>query len=282
MSVWIRMMATSFATWQQVYLRLLVAAVLALIVFRKGLGSSFWSQITPRDWVIYVLRSFAAFTVGIGFVTVAVQHTQISTVSFISSVPVLALFAWVMFRERVKPDVLVVIAISFVGLGLITNFDLANFRLGLGELSAIICLVGFDISYVMARMHNPKFSNYQNTAVLLLIGWVPLLILSLLSHEKLPTHVGLIAWIGLAASAIMNLTGLYLVNYVFSNLKAHVAGNILLLEGVFAMIVGFVLYGEALTVHELIGAAIIIVSAYAVGSLEARRDRLAVAQSELE
>jgi hypothetical protein len=65
----------------------------------------------------------------------------------------------------------------------------------------------------------------------------------------------MVAWIGLAASVITNIVGMVMINYVFANMKAYVAGNIFLLEGVFALVIGRALYSEVPGARELFGAA---------------------------
>ena len=76
------------------------------------------------------------------------------------------------------------------------------------------------------------------------------------------------AIIGLMLSAIFNILNLYLLNYIFSNLKGYVAGNILLLEGVFALAIGAVFYSETVGVFQILGALLILLAAYVISYFE--------------
>ena len=274
MGVWIRMMQTSFGTWQQVYLRILLAGLIAAVVFRKSFTWDVLRLVGGRAWMVYIIRAIFAYVIGVGFFTIAVEHAQLGTVAFVSSLPILGLLAWVLFRERVKLATLPYIAFSIVGLVMLTGMNLANFSLGWGETAAIICLLGFDIGVLMSRYHRKSFSIYQNTTLLLLVGWVPLFAVSIASHEPIfPTHVTISGWVGLACSSVFNVVILYLINYVFSHLKAYVAGNLLLLEGVFALIIGFLVYGEVPTGVAMAGAGIILICGFMISMVDGRGKR---------
>ncbi len=283
MGVWVRMMASSFGTWQQVYLRMLLAGLMAAMVFRRSFSWKFLRQIQARDWAVYILRGLFANTIGVGFFTIAVQHAQLSTVSFVSSLPILGILGWLMFRQKVQLATVPFIGLSVVGLVLLTGVDLRDFHLGWGETAAIIAMLGFDLGYMMSRYHPKRFSNYQNTTLLLLTAWVPLFVVSRWRGEPLvPHHISMMGWTGLVVSSVLNVLALYLINYVFGHLKAYVAGNIFLLEGVFALAVGFVLYHEVPTVLALVGAGIILACAYGISLIDARSGGLEAAQSEIE
>jgi len=281
MGVWVRMMDGSFAPWQQVYLRMFLAGLIALVVFRRSFSVDFLRQIRGRDWAMYGLRGFLANTIGVGFFTIAILNADLSTVSFVSSLPILGILGWVMFREKLRLAALPFIVISVVGLAMLTGLRLDSLQVGWGETAAIIGMLGFDIGYMLSRYHPKSFSNYQNTTLILLLTWIPLFIVSMALHEPvIPQHISMSGWIGLGMSSVLNVVGLFLINYVFGHLKAYVVGNLLLLEGVFATVIGFCLYGEIPSVMALAGAAVILGCAYAISAIDARGDRLEAAQLE--
>lgn len=268
MGVWVRMMDDSFDTFQQTYLRILLAGLIALIVFRKKFSKGFLRSIRPREWGIYGLRALISYAVGVASFTVAIQHTNLATVSFISALPILGLLAWILFRETLPAKSLFPIGVSIIGLIFVTGIDFRSLNFGVGEWAAVICMLGFYVGFLMSRMHDKSRSNFENTTVLLLIGWTPVFVISLAGHEDLlPRSVSLVAGIGLVVSALANIVGLYAINYVFTNLKAYVAGNILLLECVFALLLGLLFYGEPITLGVAFGGLLIVASAIAVNNL---------------
>lgn len=86
---------------------------------------------------------------------------------------------------------------------------------------------------------------------------------------------------GLLVSSILNVAGLVATNYVFTNLKAYVAGNLLLMEGVFALAVGWIIYGEKPVSMEIVGAAIILLCAVAISSIDRSENRAVLPESDL-
>lgn len=270
MGVWVRMMQDSFTTYQQVYIRVLLAALIGWVVFSRFIKLDQIQKYSSYDWAVYFLRATAAFGVGVLLFTVAIQHTKYATVSFVASLPTLGIFAWLMYRERLAKGSLIYILTSVVGLVLLTKIDFARLHVGFGEAAAVLSMFGFNIGYLLSRKH-PKASNkYQDAVIVLSFGWLVPLIAVLASGEGLwPQHITMVAWVGLIASVVTNVVGMVMINYVFAHMKAYVAGNIFLLEGVIALVIGRILYSESPSWWELVGAVVIIVCAYMV----ARKDR---------
>ncbi|MFZ2513074.1 MAG: DMT family transporter [Candidatus Saccharimonadales bacterium] len=270
MGIWVRMMEGSFTTYQQVYIRVLLAALLGWIFFHRSISFRKIISYSRYDLFIYFLRATMAFGVGVLFFTFSIQHTQYATVSFVASLPVLGVLAWFMYKERLAKGTVKYILLSVVGLVLLTKISFSNLKIGTGEIAAIVSMVGFNLGYLLSRKH-PKSSNkYQDAVIVLGFGWIVPFVALLLTEESIvPGHITMVAWIGLVASVITNIVGMVMINYVFANMKAYVAGNIFLLEGVFALVIGRALYNEVPGARELFGAAVILTCAYIV----AQKDR---------
>jgi drug/metabolite transporter (DMT)-like permease len=272
MGVWIRMLAGSFTTYQQVYLRILIAGVLAAVVFRKQVAGIKLNRLSARHWWIYALRAFLGYTVGVLVYTFAIEHSKLSTVSFISSLPIMGLLAWLMFRERLEATTLPLVGFSVIGLLLLTGFSFTGFSFGAGELAAMVALLGFDLGFLLSKSHHSSMSNVQSTTILLLLGWIPAFVLSLAHGEAF--NVGQVTWqgwVGLTMSSVLNVVGLMAVNYVFAHMKAYVAGNIFLVEGVFSSVLGLVFYHELPTATGMIGALIIVACALGISLIDAKK-----------
>lgn len=119
-----------------------------------------------------------------------------------------------------------------VGLLLVAGVSLEDFKFGLGEAAAVVAMLGFDVGFLLSRKHRSGMSNYQNTTILLLMGWVPAFVLSLARKESLNlSQVSASGWFGPAMATVLNVARLVATNYVFIHMKAYLAGNILLLRG---------------------------------------------------
>ena len=95
-----------------------------------------------------------------------------------------------------------------------------------------------------------------------------LIFTSLLMGEGLPhsswDNVTLAAILG---AGIFNVLSLLFTNYGFQKVEAVIAGNILTLETIFAVILGLLLYQEIPNVKELIGGLLIVISVYQINKL---------------
>lgn len=274
MGIWIRLMSDSFTVNQQVFWRLFLAFIAAWVVFGRKFNKNTFKQIRNKDWFIYLLRSILNYSVGVFLFTIAVLNSNLAVVSFISSLPIMGLLAWLFFREKLDIKALPFILVSIIGLFMVSGVDGSNFVIGMGILAAIVSMLGFDISYLLVKYHPKKLNNFHNTTLILSFSWiVPLIVLIFNNEPILPTDLSALALIGLVGSIFFNIIGLYTLNYIFSNLKAYVAGNILLLEGVFAAIIGYVFYKEQLSLQEIFGASIIILCAYQISRFSMKQQK---------
>lgn len=273
MGVWVRMMGESFTTAQQVFLRLFLASILTWLIFGRMFNKKIFRELRKKDWFIYAVKATLNYGVGVLFFTVAVQHAKLSIVSFIAALPIMGFLAWLMFREKFDKKGIPWVAISVVGLALVAGVTFSGVSLGVGAIAAVVSMLGFDISYLMVRYHKKNLTNFHNTTLTLTFAWiVPLILIFIQRQSILPNHINHVALIGLLASVVLNITGLYIINYVFTNLKAYVAGNILLLDGVFALALGYLIYGETISFPELLGAVIIIVCAIFISRISAKKN----------
>jgi drug/metabolite transporter (DMT)-like permease len=77
-----------------------------------------------------------------------------------------------------------------------------------------------------------------------------------------------VVWITLLLAGFFNVLNLALTNYGFEKVKVVVAGNLLMLEMVFALVYGWLLFQEIPTGREILGGLCIIVSIFAINRIE--------------
>ena len=78
----------------------------------------------------------------------------------------------------------------------------------------------------------------------------------------------LLAVIGAGSFNVINM---FLTNYGFQKIKAILASNILTLESVFAVILGFIFYKEIPIAKELLGGIVIILSVIGMNKMETKK-----------
>ncbi len=269
LSVSVRLMGKSFSIPQQMFVRLLGASLLCIILFYPKIKNIKLSEISGVEWFIYIARSFIYYGLSVTLITYALLHTTLGIVSFASSLPIMGLLGYLYYKEKFNLKIIPIILLSVVGLALLSKINLSDFKLNSGLIAALGSLLLFDTAFLMVRLHNKKYTNYQNTAIILAFSWIVPLITLLVQHKRLwPAHVSLEAYIGLGISIVLNVANLFFLNYIFSNLKAFVAGNILLLEGVFALIIGYIFFNEGVDLLQMVGVLIILGSTVAVSYME--------------
>lgn len=265
----VRLMSSSFSIPQQMFVRLFGAFVLSVIIFYPHLVKIKFKTISSKEWSIYFLRSLIYYGISVTLFTYAILHATLSVVSFASSLPIMGLLAYLYFKEKFDLKIIPIIILSVIGLGFLSKINIFHIKISLGLLAALGSLVLFDSAFLMVRLHNKKFNNYQNTTIVLAFSWLVPLITLLVQHKNIwPNHVTNKAYVGLIISILLNVFNLYFLNYIFTNLKAFVAGNILLLEGVFALGIGYLFFHESIDLLQYFGVVIILGSSISVAYLE--------------
>jgi drug/metabolite transporter (DMT)-like permease len=202
--------------------------------------------------------------------TEAFLHTKYSNATFAASLPLLPLFGYIFLKEKIKIETLGYILLGFIGLAIVTLKSLSEFTFGYGELMAFGSLILFDLSYVGRKWHTNYLNNYETTVLMFAFGALFLSTTSLLVGETLPTQgqFSVTIVVTLVVAAVFNIANLFLTNYGFEHVKVAVAGNILMLESVFALLYGVFLFNEIPLIKELLGSAIILLSVYLVNRAE--------------
>ena len=72
-----------------------------------------------------------------------------------------------------------------------------------------------------------------------------------------------IVLVGLAIGVFLNIFATFLENYAFGKVKNLVLANqILSLENIYALIIGYLFYSEVIGLYEFIGGVVVLTSVY--------------------
>jgi drug/metabolite transporter (DMT)-like permease len=269
-----RYLSTNFSVFQQVYMRVGAALTIALIVFRKELDFSKLKKISKKEWLVLLLRAVSMYVFGVTLFSQAIVLAKYSNVSFIGGLPMTALLGFVLLKERISLWKIVFIVLAMLGVLLIAVQDFTQIWVwGYGEMLALISTFFFALSYVTRRWQTNLLNNKEMTIIVFVLSFVLLFISSLGLGDGLPnpTHGWTIPLIlAIMGAGIFNIMNLFLVNYGFDKVEAVLASNILTIESLFAIIIGFIAYGEAPVLKELIGGALIVTSVIAMNEVEKR------------
>lgn len=270
MGLFARYLNTGFTISQQVYLRISAALIISLIVFRKDLDFRKIRKISPSEWGLLLFRSLAFYLVGITLFTKAIILTKYSNVAFIGALPIVALLGALILREKMNFKKIMYTIMAFLGVILVAISDYTNlFQWGKGELIALISTISFSLSYIFRRWHSELLNNREITTIMFVLALPFLYLTSLIQGEGIPT----IGWnlnlfFAVFGAGLFNVMNMFLTNYGFQKVEAILASNILTLESVFAVLLGFIFYKELPVFKELIGGLIITASVIGINKLE--------------
>lgn len=270
MGLFARYLATGFLLFQQVYLRMLAAFVVGFFAFRKQIDISKFKKLPTKEWLIIILRAVSYSLFGILLFTQAILITKYSTVSFISSLPMVAVLGFVLLHEKLSFQKLVLILLAFVGVLLISIQDYSNI-LGWdrGGVLTLISTVFFSLSYVARKWQSDLLNNMELTVINFLVAFLVVFMVSILKGDGLPTlgwNWGLL--LAVVGAGIFNIGNVFLTNYGFEKVEAILANNILTLESVFAVVLGLIFYHEVPLTKELLGGFVIMLSVIGMNKVE--------------
>ncbi len=273
MGLFARYLATGFLLFQQVYLRMFAALLICLILFRKQIDFKKFLKISAKDWLIILLRAVSYSLFGIILFTQAILVTKYANVSFISALPMTALLGFLLLGEKFSFKKALYIVLAFIGVFIISVQDYSNiFTWSRGEMITLASTVFFSLSYVARRWQSDFLNNTELTVANFFVAFLAVFLVSLFKGDGLPLagwNWGLL--FAVIGAGIFNALNVFLTNYGFQKIEAVLAGNILTLEALFAVFLGFIFFGEAPMPRDVLGGAIISFSVIAMNRLKSEK-----------
>lgn len=273
MGLFARFLATSFTTYQQVYLRMFAALILSMLVFKSQVNLNKFKKVSKKDWVIIILRAVSFALFGIVLLTKALLIAKYSNVSFIGALPITAVFGFILLGEKFSFKKVSWVIVSFIGVVLISVKDYSHLlNWGQGEVLTLIASIFFGISYVARKWQSNFLSNKELTIINFVFASLSVFLASIFTGESFPTT----GWnwqifIAIFGAGLFNVINMFLTNYGFQKVEAVLASNILTLESFFALIFGFIFYGEIPLFKDLFGGIIIIIAVLALNRLDSKK-----------
>jgi len=275
MGLFARYLATGFLLFQQVYLRMFAALLICLILFRKQIDFKKFLKVTAKDWFIIVLRAVSYSLFGIILFTQAILVTKYANVSFISALPMTALLGFLLLGEMFSLKKATYVVLAFIGVFIISVQDYSNlFTWSRGEMITLASTVFFSLSYVARRWQSDFLNNTELTVANFFVAFLAVFLVSLFKGDGLPVagwNWGLL--LAVIGAGIFNALNVFLTNYGFQKIEAVLAGNILTLEALFAVFLGFIFFGETPMPRDVLGGAFISFSVIAMNRLESEKSR---------
>ncbi len=259
-----RELQQDLSTWQQVALQnwggLLLACAMLWLTQRRILPL----QVSIRGRMELMGRGVIGRTLGSVLYIQACLYAPLGNVGWLSALPSSVLFAWLVWGEQSTRREVFYLILSLFGVGLIlvpSGRDLGSF--GYGELCALGATLAVGLAALLGRDSVKEADTWSATVWVLLTTAVAATVmacvfdggLALPSSAKLPALLVVVTIV--FASSAGGLFG-------YAHLSASIASAILSLEAVWAIAIGYLLYGEVPTALALLGGVMIVWSAYAI------------------
>ncbi len=273
LSIGSRLLAEGFQPMTQVYMRIALATITLIIVFRKKIR---WSRITSiplRDGWILLTMGTIGYSVAVYFVTLGALNAKLANVAIIfASVPFFSyLYAFFFLKKSFDVKLTGLLLISLIGISFVATKSFAP-RLetfGAGEWFTLLATATMAWFFVGRKTLSKHLNTEEITVIVMAIAAVSGFILALIRREtfSLTAFANLHVILGLAIGGLMNVIVNPIEIYAFEHLDAVFGSQILLLENVFALLFGYLLYAETITTPELAGGFIVVSSVFIANKL---------------
>ena len=256
--IWTKLMGNFFGGYTASALRSILVVVILLPI---AIGfHSLESLCLKQNW-----KSIAGMFIGSLFtwgpLYYAIQHAGVGislTVNYASMVIGLFFFGWLITKERFTKDKVFSGLLGFTGLALIFLPRVAVFD----RLALLFALIsGVSIALTMVCAKKQKYNATQSTLVLWATSVVANLIMALAFTESRPSAGLHVEWLYLVLFALASIVASWSLIKGMKFIDAGAAGILGLLEIVFGVLFGVILFNEKPGVTVLLGVAVIIAAA---------------------
>jgi drug/metabolite transporter, DME family len=254
--IWSRLMQGAFGEFSQAWTR---AIILLVILIPFGILTRQFKLILRGDLIWF-------FVVGLcgglnqapyyyGF-----AHVPIGTATLLFYVSLTVgtyLIGKLFFREKITPSKLIALFLSIIGLLFIYRFALTPQQIIPALASCIAGLMG-GLEVVFTKKISGKYSETQILNFIWVIMLVGNLTISCLIKDMLPNLTFSAAWLGQLGYTAAMLIANYVVIIGYKYLEPSIGGLVGLLEVIFAVFFGIILFKEQLSSGILFGGGLIL------------------------
>jgi drug/metabolite transporter (DMT)-like permease len=207
------------------------------------------------------------FAADLGFYNVAVLHTSAGSATFLgNNAPVVVgLVTWFITRKLPATRFWLALVIAIAGGCLIVSIDWIHMRsASSADLLAFFASVCFALYLVATERLRMISDTMTIIALSTTASAIALLVFALLGHISLvvPSVHSLFAVAGLGF--ICQLTGYFCLTYALGHVPATVSSVVLLAVAPLTALLAFFLFGEAMTVLQLLGGGLILAAVWII------------------
>lgn len=235
------------------FLRFGIAAILALIIFRKHMKNTSKSDIKAGFFMGSILSiAFAFQTIGLQFTTVGKQAFLTGT-----NVVIVPFIYWLIYKRKPVSNNLIAAVLTFIGIGMLTLDFKNDIYMNLGDTYTLICAVFFAIHIAITGFFSKDKNPFVINTLQLIFSAVFFFIAAVIvdGFTLNFTKDGLlgVCYLGVMSTMVCFTLQTFAQKYTSST---H-AAIILSLESVFGSVLGVLLLNEIFTPIMVVGCLII-------------------------
>lgn len=273
LSIGSRLLAEGFQPMTQVYMRVVLATFALLFFFRKSIR---WTHIrtTPRhDLFVLLTMGTIGYSIAVYFITLGALNAKLVNVAIIfASVPFFSyVYSFLFLKKPFDIKLTGLLMLSLIGISLVaTKSFIPQFAaFGTGEWFTLLATATMAWFYVGRKVLSRHLNTQEITVMVMAIAALSGLILAIGRGEtfSLSAFTNPHVLLGLAIGGFMNALVNPIEIFAFDHLDAVFGSQILLLENVFALLFGYLIYAETITPPELVGGLIVVTSVYIANKL---------------
>ena len=212
------------------------------------------------------------FAGDVGLFNTAVMHTSAGSATFLgnNSPLLVGLLTWAMTRKMPSGRFWTALAIGTTGAWLIISVDAHH---AASESSADLLAMGASICFALYLLATERLRKEMDTRMLVTLSAtssaVALLVMAAAAHISLavPGAQSLAAVLGLGL--VCQLTGYFCLTYALGHLPATVTSVVMLAVAPLTALFAFGLFGERMTMLQIVGGAFVIGGVWIVSRVPA-------------
>lgn len=207
-----------------------------------------------RDYLLYLARA-ASNLIAINLWIYSLLNLGINEATAISySGPLwIILIARFFFKEKLSPNILILLAFNIVGMFIIINPKLNDVNI-LSAISALGAIIFWSIYEVICKIQTSNQHYLQQTFYFMLTSSILLLPLVAMDWETIPINIYPHLFLA-SALAVVNITVIFLA-YSFAPMILLAPFSYMRL--IFTAILSFIFFGQTFQIELFIGSAIIL------------------------
>lgn len=254
-----------------IFFRFFITGIILLLFYFKSL-----LNINKYDIIFGFLAGIFLFS-AFAFQTYGLKYTTVSKQSFLTSlyIIIIPLLEFILFKKKLKNEVLLCFFIILIGLFFISFKDFKNFEFSfnLGDILTILCALGFAANIVLiSQLKNFKI-NIINITILQMLttGILSITFQNIIEKKSITFSLNFSLLYLIFICTMLNFT---LQNIIQKYLSAHIMGLILSTEAIWGTIFAIIFLNEYLNLNFIIGITLISIGIYFIQFLENKRSKL--------